>query len=89
MSPGASGLSLSGPTLVPAGLEGAQKLPCDLQPPPKEAAWAEIGVGAPFSFNKKCTDWGLGLFFPSACWGAPSWAAAWREWTWASWWTPG
>ncbi|XP_019329812.1 PREDICTED: formin-like protein 1 [Aptenodytes forsteri] len=46
--------------LVPAGLEGAQKLLWDLKPPPKEAARAEISVWELLSFNKKCTALPLG-----------------------------
>lgn len=42
--PGDSGLLVPGPTLQPAGLEGGQKLQCDLKPYPKEAAWAKIRI---------------------------------------------
>ena len=88
MSPGDSGLSISGPTLVPAGLEGAQKLLRDLQPPPKEAAWAEIGVWEPLSFNKKCTALPLGNNIPRhqyVLWDTQLGSSL----AWGSWWTSG
>lgn len=44
--------TLSGTTVAPAGLEGVQKLFCDLQPS-KEATWVEIGFWEPLTFNKK------------------------------------
>lgn len=73
MSPGASGLSVSGPALVPVGLGCAWKLLCGLQRSLKEAAWTEMGVWEPLSFP---CPWGRMTPGPSRCWGAPSWEGA-------------
>lgn len=87
MSPGDSDLSISGPALVPAGLEGAQKLLRDLKPPHKEAARAEISVWDLLSFNKKCTALPLGKNNPRDRYVLGDTHLG-RSLAWGSWWTP-